>query len=358
VSDATFACPDLTTFAGLEKLGREVVGQRLEPDRAVLACRVVEPDQWCRRCGCEGRGGLRWALEGIVCQHLTVARDAEGLAVSWNTANDAVLAEGKRVLINDPGRFGGVRVIGVDEHVWRHTRRRDKYVTVIIDLTGIRESTASARLLGMVDCLSKQAFKTWLAEREEPWRERPPLCRAADPAHRRRPPHRQAEAAPGEPVRDRRARPGRGGLGHLPAEDRRRPRTRPGPRPRVRPRAHASSHRLGQPRRAQRADRSHHPRADPDQACRRRAGLLRPARHQQRPDRGINGRLEHLRGSALGFRNLTNYSAYVDRSWRPAASDPNDTPECEEPPILPEATDGTGTPRVVQPATRPSNWTI
>ncbi len=37
------------------------------------------------------RRALRWALEGIVCQHLTVARVAEGLAVSWNTANDAVL---------------------------------------------------------------------------------------------------------------------------------------------------------------------------------------------------------------------------------------------------------------------------
>ena len=40
-------------------------------------------------------GYLRWALEAIVCQHLTVARVAEGLAVSWNTANNAVLAEGK-----------------------------------------------------------------------------------------------------------------------------------------------------------------------------------------------------------------------------------------------------------------------
>lgn len=52
--DATFACPDLTTFCRLDDLGLVVTGQRLEPDRAVLACRVVEPDQWCRRCGCEG----------------------------------------------------------------------------------------------------------------------------------------------------------------------------------------------------------------------------------------------------------------------------------------------------------------
>jgi len=117
------------------------------------------------------RRGLRWALEGIVCQHLTVARVAEGLGVSWSTANDAVLAEGKRVLIDDAGRFDGVKAIGVDEHVWRHTRRGDKYVTVIIDLTPIRDGTGPARLLDMVQGRSKQAFKTWLSEREESWRD-------------------------------------------------------------------------------------------------------------------------------------------------------------------------------------------
>ena len=221
---AGFSCPDLTTFCRLDELGLEAVGQRLAPDRAVLACRVVEADQWCRRCGCEGtprdtvtrrlaheplgwrpttlevvvrryrcadcghvwrqdtsraaepraklsRRGLRWALEAIVVQHLTVARVAEGLGVAWNTANDAVLAEGRRLLINDPARFDGVKVIGVDEHVWRHTRRGDKYVTVIIDLTGIREGTGPARLLDMVEGRSKQAFKTWLADRDEAWRD-------------------------------------------------------------------------------------------------------------------------------------------------------------------------------------------
>jgi len=213
----------LTTFCRLDELGLEVVGQRLEPDRAVLACRVVDPDDRCRRCGGEGvardtvtrrlaheplgwrpttlvvrvrryrcpgcahvwrqdtsraaqpraklsRRGLRWALEAIVVQHLTVARVAEALAVSWNTANDAILAEGKRVLIDDPGRFDGVKVIGVDEHVWRHTRNGDKYVTVIIDLTGIRDGTGPARLLDMVQGRSKQAFATWLAQREPAWR--------------------------------------------------------------------------------------------------------------------------------------------------------------------------------------------
>ncbi|MEO6512633.1 MAG: ISL3 family transposase [Nocardioides sp.] len=194
----------------------------------MLACRVAddaveEADRWCRRCGCEGRprdtvtrrlahepvgwrpttlllsirryrctgcghvwrqdtsraaepraklsrSALRWALVGLVCQHLTVARLAEALAVSWDTANTAVLAEGKRVLLDDPTRFDGVRVIGVDEHVWRHTRRGDKFVTVVIVLTPVRDKKGPSRLLAMVEGRSKQAFQRWLADRPEPWR--------------------------------------------------------------------------------------------------------------------------------------------------------------------------------------------
>jgi len=42
---------------------------------------------------------------------------------------------------------------------------------VIIDLTGIREGTGPARLLDMVEGRSKQAFKQWLADRPQAWRE-------------------------------------------------------------------------------------------------------------------------------------------------------------------------------------------
>jgi transposase len=229
VPDATgragFACADVTTFCRLDELGLEVTGQQLSTDRAVLACRVTDEDHWCRRCGEQGsprdsitrtlahepfgwrpttllvtirryrcagcrhvwrqdtsraaepraklsRRGLRWALEAIVCQHLSMSRAAEALAVSWNTANNAVLAEGQRVLIADPARFDGVAVIGVDEHVWRHTRRGDKYVTVIIDLTPVRDKTGPARLLDMVEGRSKKAFADWLAQRPQDWRDR------------------------------------------------------------------------------------------------------------------------------------------------------------------------------------------
>jgi hypothetical protein len=165
VSDATFASPDLTKFCRLDDLGLVVTGQRIEPDGSVLACRVVDDDRWCRECGCEVVAGRDRGPAPAV------AKVAEGLGVAWNTANDAVLAEGRRVLIDDEHHFDGVKVVGVDEHVWRHTRRGDKYVTVIIDLTGIRDGTGPARLLDMVEGRSKQAFKTWLAQRPQAWRD-------------------------------------------------------------------------------------------------------------------------------------------------------------------------------------------
>ena len=168
--NATFACPDLTTFVRVDELGLEVVVGRYRCGDCSQVWRqdtakAAEPRAKL------SRRGLRWALEGIVVQHLTVARIAEGLAVSWNTANDAVLAEGRRVLIDDPQRFDGVKVIGVDEHCWRHTRKGDKYVTVVIDLTPVRDGTGPARLLDMVEGRSKSVFKTWLAERDQAWRD-------------------------------------------------------------------------------------------------------------------------------------------------------------------------------------------
>jgi hypothetical protein len=100
-------------------------------------------------------------------QHLTVARVAEGLAVAWDTANDAVLAEGKRALIDDPARFDGVTAIGVDEHVWRHTRARRQVRHRDHRPDPIRDGTGPARLLDMVEGRSKEAFKTWLADRPD-----------------------------------------------------------------------------------------------------------------------------------------------------------------------------------------------
>ena len=47
---------------------------------------------------------------------LHVSRIAAALGVAWSTANDAVLAEGQRLLTDQPGRLDGVPVVGVDKH--------------------------------------------------------------------------------------------------------------------------------------------------------------------------------------------------------------------------------------------------
>ena len=224
MSNAAFGRPDLSAFTGLDDLGLEVMGQRVGGDRSVLACKVVGEDRWCRQCGGEGvvrdavirrlahvpygwhptmlhvsvrryrcqecahvwrqnmsaaadpgaelsRAAVHWALVGLVVHHLTVARIADVLAVSWNTANTAILGEGQRILTGDPDRFERVCVSGVDKHVWRHTPDGDKYVTVILDLTPIRDRRGPSRLLDMVPGRSKQVFKTWLASRPDTWRE-------------------------------------------------------------------------------------------------------------------------------------------------------------------------------------------
>ncbi|WFP16182.1 ISL3 family transposase [Citricoccus muralis] len=222
--NATFKAPDLDSFCLLDQLGLTAVGQRLEPDGAVLECRVPEEDSWCRDCGAEGlprdtvlrklshvplgwrpttlwvrvrryrcadcarvwrqdtstvaaprgklsRHAVLWALKSVVIDRLSIARIAASLATSWHTVNTAVLEAGRELFINDPARFDGVHVVGVDEHCWRHTGGGSHYVTVIIDLTPIRDGTGASRLLDMVPGRSKKVFKTWLDDQTKGFRD-------------------------------------------------------------------------------------------------------------------------------------------------------------------------------------------
>ena len=95
-----------------------------------------------------------------------------GLGLSWSTANTTVLTAGQFLLINGHEQPKEVYVIGVDEHVWRHTPYGDKYVTVILDLTPIRDRRGPSRLLDMIPGRSKRVFKTWLASQPNTWCER------------------------------------------------------------------------------------------------------------------------------------------------------------------------------------------
>ena len=69
-------------------------------------------------------------------------------------------------------RFAGVRVLGVDEHVWHHQDRRrrgPRELTGIVDLTR-GEDHPTARLLDLVLGRSGTAHENWLEERGEDFR--------------------------------------------------------------------------------------------------------------------------------------------------------------------------------------------
>ncbi len=223
--DATFSIPDLDSFCLLDRLGLTVTGQHVAAEHTVLRCRVVEPDDpverdcWCDRCGAAGvardtvtrrlahvpvgwrptilhvtvrryrcvgcghvwrqdtssaaaprckltRHAVLWALKSVVVDRSAIAHVAAALGASWHTVNDAVIGAGRALLIDDPHRLDGVKVLGVDEHCWRHPRAGtgllERFVTVIIDLTPVRDGTGPARLLDIAEGRSKQVFTSWL----------------------------------------------------------------------------------------------------------------------------------------------------------------------------------------------------
>ena len=118
------------------------------------------------------RSAVEWGLRALALECMSVSRVAAALGISWHTANNAILTSAQATLLDDPHRFNGVEALGVDEHVWRHTRRGYRYVTVMIDLTPVRDRSGPARLLDVVPGRSKKVLKTWLAARDESWRGR------------------------------------------------------------------------------------------------------------------------------------------------------------------------------------------
>ncbi|WP_219419768.1 ISL3 family transposase [Pseudonocardia nigra] len=116
----------------------------------------------------------RYVLRRLIGDRVTVAAVARELGRSWDTINTiAVEATTELLAAAGPARLDGVRVIGVDEHRWAHTRHADGdgYVTVIVDLTPVVEQTGRARLLDLVAGRSAAALTGWLAARTPEFRQ-------------------------------------------------------------------------------------------------------------------------------------------------------------------------------------------
>jgi transposase len=141
-------------------------------DREVFAhntSRLARPG-WSttRRCA-------RYILHRLMIDRATVAAVARELGLSWDTVNTIAMEATQMIVAADTSRLDGVRVLGVDEHRWSHTRGRgdgDGFVTVIIDLTPVLDGTGRARLLDLVSGRSAAALKTWLAGQAPSFRDR------------------------------------------------------------------------------------------------------------------------------------------------------------------------------------------
>ena len=80
-----------------------------------------------------GVRAIRWAIRQLRFEGATIAGLARQLATTWNTVWSHI-KPCLQAASDDPARFAGVRVLGVDEHVWHHQDRRRRGPR---ELTGI-----------------------------------------------------------------------------------------------------------------------------------------------------------------------------------------------------------------------------
>lgn len=107
----------------------------------------------------------RWVTEQVGRCARSVAEVAKELGCDWHTVNDAVVSYG-RALIDEPGRFGQVGALGLDEVLFcrRGPFRRQEFATAIADVAG-------SQLLDLVPGRSARGPAEWLEGKGTAWRQ-------------------------------------------------------------------------------------------------------------------------------------------------------------------------------------------
>ncbi len=121
------------------------------------ACQTViflEHDE--RMCAPRARLGarvIRWAIRQFRFEGATIAGLARQLATTWNSVWSHI-EPCLRAASDDSARFAGVRVLGVDEHVWHHQDRRGRGPR---ELTGIVDHSRGGSSHGLLEWTWSQA---------------------------------------------------------------------------------------------------------------------------------------------------------------------------------------------------------
>jgi transposase len=116
----------------------------------------------------------RWILQRLAIDRTSVSAVAKALGLGWDLVNDLALSKIRTMVYDQPGHFDRVRVLGVDEHKWKHVRGdgSSSFVTVLVDLTPVVDGTGHARLLDMIPGRSAKVLTDWLDARDQAFRDR------------------------------------------------------------------------------------------------------------------------------------------------------------------------------------------
>lgn len=115
----------------------------------------------------------RWILQRLAIDKMSISAVARQIGLGWDLVNQLALSKVREIVYDTPGFLDGVRFLGVDEHTWRHTKTgAENSVTILVDLTPAIDGTGPARLLDMRAGRSTRVLATWLDERDDAFKSR------------------------------------------------------------------------------------------------------------------------------------------------------------------------------------------
>jgi transposase len=199
------SCPVADVICRTLELGIHITGARItDSDVTVIEAAPREPLGYCPDCGAEGRlrdhvirkltdvpitghptrlhvrlpryqcvhAGCR-ILKRLIHDQMSISAISRALGLGWDLVNQLATTAAKSLVYTDPAHLAGVRVLGIDEHCWKHVRGQgdDSFATIFVDLTPLIDGSGRARLLDVKAGRSARVVTTWLQERSPVFRD-------------------------------------------------------------------------------------------------------------------------------------------------------------------------------------------